>query len=179
MVTGWDELLEYDSMPSFPSRITVDRPERRVDCPTGPFGQSPIGLTQHLARGQVTFNERFDVRIDVARLAREFDMSVVFFGVSVAQVVELTLLGWVLLLLGVLLTGVLRRSQRGSKPGWILEQYSLPTRWLEVMKRLLSVFFTPTTPRAPPTHRFGTLQPIPVSTEVYRRPRKTRTNDRF
>ena len=104
-------------------------------------------------------------------------MSVVFFGVSVAQVVEPALWGLVLLLLGVLLTGVSRWLRRGSTPGSILEQNSLSTRWLAVMKRLLSVSFTPATPRAPPKIRFGTLQPIPISTEAYRRHRMMRKND--
>ena len=30
--------------------IAVDWPERSVNCPIGRFGQSPFGLTQHLAR---------------------------------------------------------------------------------------------------------------------------------
>ena len=92
-------------------------------------------------------------------------MSVVFLGVFVAQVVEPALLGFVLLLSGVLSTDFSRRSQ----PGSILNLNLLATRCFVVLERLLSVFPIPTTPRAPPIGRFATMQPIPVSTEAYRR----------
>lgn len=100
-------------------------------------------------------------------------MSVVFFGVSVAQVVEPALFGLILLLLGVLLTGVSRRSAHG----FTLEPNPLSARWFEVLERLMSISSTPSTPRAPPKIRFGKLQPIPISTEVYRRRRISRLNE--
>ena len=104
-------------------------------------------------------------------------MSVVFFGVSVAQVVEPALLGSVLLLLGVLLTGVLRRSSHRRIHNPIQEQNPLAARWFDGSKRLLSVFSTPRSPRAPPTNRFGPPQPIPVPTRVYRRRRMNCPNE--
>ncbi len=100
-------------------------------------------------------------------------MSVVFFGVSVAQVVEPALLGFVLLLWGVLSTDFSRRS----RPSSVLNLNPLATRCFVVLERLLSVFPIPSTPRAPPIGRFGTRQPIPVSTEAYRRRRFTRLNE--
>ena len=95
-------------------------------------------------------------------------MSVVTFGVFVAQTVGLALLGLVLLaVLGMLWDGVLRRSRHGFTQSLLL----LSMRWLEVVARLRSVSGTPTAPRAPPAGRFGLLQPVPVSTIAYRRRR--------
>ena len=100
-------------------------------------------------------------------------MSVVFFGVSVEKVAGPAFSGLVFLLLGVLRIGVSRRPRLRS----ILDRTSLSTRCFEVLERLLSLSPTPTAPRAPPIGRFGTLQPIPVPTEAYRRRRVTRLNE--
>ena len=113
--------------------------------------------------------------LNMARLAREFDMSVVIFGVFIAQIVGLALLGLVLRFLPLLVarsTGVFRRSARGF--WW--ERNPLAMRWLDVTARLLSAFGTPTASRAPPAGTPGSLQVIPATT-AYRRRRRERSNE--
>ena len=100
-------------------------------------------------------------------------MSVVISGAFVAQTVALALMGLVLLaMVGVWCIGYSGRSSRGVTH----LRTRLPARWLEVSARLLSVIGTPLAPRAPPAGCAGSVQPIPVSTNAYRR-RFVRRND--
>jgi hypothetical protein len=97
-----------------------------------------------------------------------FDMSVVLSGVFVAQIV-----GWVLLGLILLLAGVRRGGLSGRWPLHVLERNRLSTRQPDLTARPMPAPPVSLAARAPPTgSRVDgglALQPIPVSTRVYRR----------
>jgi hypothetical protein len=101
-------------------------------------------------------------------------MSVVLLGVLV-QILGPALMGLVLLLVALLLSGLLNRQRRAR----ILEQNPLLAHRLQRIARFIAGYIaSPGSPRAPPARPpAGILQPVPVSTIASRRRRPRRQND--